>query len=168
VESDPTGPASRYGASKLAGEVTVADCAPRHHTIVRTSWLFGTGGPCFPATILRAGAERDELTVVEDQVGCPTFTGHLADALVELAGRRVAGIVHVAADGQCSWYRFARAIVAAGGLGCAVVPGTTVELGRPAARPAYSVLGTERWSELPRLPHWTEGLAAYLASGVRA
>ncbi len=168
VESDPTGPASQYGASKLAGEVAVADCAPGLHTIVRTSWLFGTGGPCFPATILRAGAERDELTVVDDQIGCPTFTGHLADALVELARRRVGGIVHIGGEGQCSWYEFARAIVSAGGLHCEVVPGTTAELGRPAPRPAFSVLGTERWSELPRLAHWTEGLAAYMAAGVSA
>lgn len=168
VESDRTGPQSQYGASKLAGEVAVADAAPGRHTIVRSSWLFGTGGPCFPATIMRVAGERDELTVVDDQVGCPTFTGHLADALLTLARERVVGIVHVAGGGSCSWYEFAREIVAAGGLSTAVTPGSTAELGRPAPRPAYSVLATERGPEVPRLAHWSRGLAAYLAAGVRA
>jgi dTDP-4-dehydrorhamnose reductase len=164
VESDPTGPESRYGASKLAGEVAVADCAPGRHTIVRSSWLFGAGGPCFPATILRAAGERDELTVVDDQIGCPTFTGHLAEALLTLARERVTGTVHVAGGGHCSWYEFAREIVTAGGRSCAVNPGRTADLDRPAPRPAYSVLGTERGSQVPALPHWTEGLAAYIAA----
>jgi dTDP-4-dehydrorhamnose reductase len=159
---------SKYGASKLAGEVAVAGAAPGGHTIVRSSWLFGVGGPCFPATILRAGSERDQLTVVDDQVGCPTFTGHLAGALLTLARTRVAGIVHVAGGGQCSWFEFATAIVEAGELGCAVRPGRTADLGRPAPRPAYSVLGTERASEVPRLPDWRVGLAEYIAAGVRA
>ena len=83
VESDAVAPASSYGRSKLAGEREVAAGAPGRHTIVRSSWLFGAGGPCFPATILRLAGERDELKVVDDQVGCPTFTGHLANALVE-------------------------------------------------------------------------------------
>ena len=84
---------------------------------MRSSWLFGAGGRCFPATILRLAGERDELTVVDDQIGCPTFTGHLAPALVALAaaGRR-RGVLHVAGGGQCSWYEFARAIVAARGV----------------------------------------------------
>jgi dTDP-4-dehydrorhamnose reductase len=168
VESDPTDPISRYGASKLAGEVAVADGATGRHTIVRSSWLFGAGGPCFPATILRAGAERDRLTVVDDQVGCPTFTGHLADALLALARDQPRGIVHVAGGGQCSWFEFATAIVRAGGLSCSVEPGLTADLGRPAPRPAYSVLGTERASEAPRLPGWRDGLAEYMATEVRA
>ena len=82
VESDAVRPLSSYGRSKLAGEREVAAEAPERHTIVRSSWLFGAGGPCFPATILRLAAERDELKVVDDQIGCPTFTGHLAHALV--------------------------------------------------------------------------------------
>ena len=85
VESDPTGPRSVYGSTKLLGERSVALAAPDRHTIVRSSWLFGNAGPCFPATMLRLAGERDSLNVVDDQVGCPTFTGHLAQALVALA-----------------------------------------------------------------------------------
>lgn len=168
VESDAVGPLSAYGRTKLAGEAEVAAAAPERHTIARSSWLFGTGGPCFPATMLRLAAERDELTVVDDQVGCPTFTGHLAGALVEIAGGRPLGVVHVAGGGSCSWYELARETIAAAGLSCAVRRGRTADLGRPAPRPAYSVLGTERGGEVPRLPHWREGLAEYLAVGVSA
>ena len=167
VESDPTGPQSEYGRGKLAGELAVAALAPTAHTIVRSSWLFGAGGGCFPATILRAGSERDKLTVVDDQVGCPTFTGHLAPALVALAQDPILGILHVAAAGQCSWYDFAREIVGRAGLSCEVVPGATADLGRPAHRPAYSVLVTERVGT-PQLPEWREGLQAFLAAGSSA
>jgi dTDP-4-dehydrorhamnose reductase len=169
VESDPVGPQSVYGSSKLEGERRVAARAPGRHTIVRTSWLFGAHGPCFPATILRVGRERDELTVVDDQVGCPTFTGHLARALVELASAAPpAGVVHAAGAGSCSWYDLAREVVACADLRCEVKPGTTADLGRPAPRPAYSVLGTERGDVAPRLPSWREGLADYLSLQVGA
>jgi dTDP-4-dehydrorhamnose reductase len=166
LESSLTGPQSAYGRSKLAGEVAVAHAAPDAHTIIRTSWLFGAGGPCFPATIARLAAERDELSVVEDQVGCPTFTGHLASALLELAESRPLGVVHVAGGGACSWFQFARAIVQESGLSCDVRPCTTAEFPRPAPRPAYSVLGTERAHELPAMPDWRQGLSDYLAVGV--
>jgi dTDP-4-dehydrorhamnose reductase len=168
VESDPVGPLSAYGRSKLAGEVEVAAAAPGRHTIVRSSWLFGAGGPCFPATMCRLAAERDELTVVDDQVGCPTFTGHLAGALVALASesRRPLGIVHVAGGGSCSWYELARATIVMAGLSCEVKPGRTADLGRPAPRPPYSVLGTERGDDALRLPQWLEGLTEYMAAGV--
>ncbi len=163
VESDAVGPLSAYGRSKLAGEREVAAAAPERHTIVRSSWLFGTGGPCFPATIARLAGERDELTVVSDQVGCPTFTGHLAWALVELAtggSGPVPGILHVAGGGRCSWYEFALEIVAAVGAACEVKPGATADLGRPAPRPAFSVLRSER--RAPQLPDWRDGLAEYM------
>jgi dTDP-4-dehydrorhamnose reductase len=165
VESDPTNPLSAYGRTKLAGEREVARAAPKAHTIVRSSWLFGAGGPCFPATILRLAAERDELKVVDDQLGCPTFTGHLSNALLELAigDGAVAGTVHVAGGGSCSWYEFARRIVELAGLDCDVRPCTTAEMARPATRPAYSVLGTERGNEVPGLPGWESGLEQYLA-----
>jgi len=165
LESDLTEPLSAYGRSKLAGDRAVANAAPGRHTIVRSSWLFGAGGSCFPATIMRLAGERDELNVVDDQVGCPTFTGHLARAVVELGGRpsRPVGIVHVAGGGSCSWYGFAREIVARAGLSCQVKPCTTAEMPRPARRPAYSVLRSERGDQVPSLSDWRQGLAEYFA-----
>jgi dTDP-4-dehydrorhamnose reductase len=169
VESDPVGPQSAYGRSKLAGEREVARAAPDSHTTVRSSWLFGAGGRCFPQTIERLAAERDELKVVDDQVGCPTFTGHLATALVGLAGAPGGppeGLLHVAAAGECSWFEFATEIVSATGLHCQVKPVPTAEFPRPAARPAYSVMRSERGA--PTLPHWRRGLAEYLRLTERA
>lgn len=162
VESDPGRPLSAYGSSKLAGEDAVAHQAPGQHTIVRSSWMFGAGGPCFPATILRLAGQRDELAVVDDQIGCPTFSGHLARALVALAAGRPVGIVHMAGAGACSWYEFAREIVAGAGLACEVRPCSTAEMPRPARRPAYSVLGSERQADVPSLPDWRQGLTEYM------
>jgi len=169
VESDDTGPQSVYGASKLAGEVAIKQAAPDRHTTIRSSWLFGVNGPCFPATMLRLAEERAELTVVEDQVGCPTFTPHLARAILEIVvdpDRRaaLAGTIHVAAAGECSWFQFAGEIMRSAGASTAITPGSTAELGRPAPRPAYSVLRTERGDAVPVLPEWNEGLAAYLSA----
>lgn len=163
VESDPVAPASGYGRTKLAGERAVAAAAPARHTIVRTAWLFGHHGACFPRTILRLARERDTLSVVDDQIGCPTFTGHLAPALVALAAAPVPGVVHVAAAGECSWFAFAKEIVTAAAVTCEVRPCTTAEFPRPAPRPAYSVLRSERGDAVPGLPHWRDGLTAYLA-----
>lgn len=161
LESDPTNPLSGYGRSKLEGEREVAAAAPQEHTIVRSSWLFGTAGPCFPRTILRLASERDRLDVVDDQIGCPTFTGHLAAALIELAEERTPGLLHVCAGGQCSWFEFAEQIVAAAGAGVRVAPVASKQVPRPAQRPAYSVLRSERGA--PRLPDWRQGLEDYLA-----
>jgi dTDP-4-dehydrorhamnose reductase len=168
LESDPVAPLSAYGRTKRAGELEVERAAAGRHTIVRSSWLFGAGGRCFPATMLRLAAERNEISVVDDQVGCPTFTGHLAGALVELAGTRPLGVVHVAGGGWCSWYELARQTIEAAGLQCEVQRGRTAELGRPAPRPAYSVLATERGNEAPRLPDWRAGLAEFLSAAVAA
>lgn len=167
VESDQPRPLSAYGRSKLAGERAVAQAAPSDHTIVRSSWLFGAHGRCFPATILRLAAERDELAVVDDQVGSPTFTGHLARALLELCTTLPRGILHVTGQGACSWYELAREIVAQAGLDCDVKPSTTADQRRPAPRPAYSVLGTERAADVPALPAWQRGLEEYMRVGLR-
>jgi dTDP-4-dehydrorhamnose reductase len=164
VESDQTGPLSAYGRSKLAGEQAVAGAAPDSHTIVRSSWLFGTGGKCFPKTILRLAAERDSISVVDDQLGCPTFTRHLAGALVALCSDFVPGIVHVAGGDECTWFQFAEAIVSSARVECEVLPGRTGDLERPAPRPAYSVLRTERGSSVPSLPDWREGLAEFMTA----
>ena len=149
-------------AQSLPGSEAVTAAAPGAHTIVRSSWLFGAHGRSFPGTILRLAGERDQLTVVDDQVGCPTFTGHLAVALVALAERRPLGIVHVAGAGQCSGTSSPRRSSTGPGSRVPWSPGTTAELGRPAPRPAYSVLGSERGGELPRLADWREGLDAFM------
>jgi dTDP-4-dehydrorhamnose reductase len=158
VESDPTNPLGAYGRSKLAGERATAEANPRHF-IVRSSWLFGPGGRNFVETMLGLGPE---VRVVHDQVGCPTFTGHLAEALVRLAATEDFGVHHMAASGSCSWFEFAREIFARAGVDTRVKPCTTAEFPRPAPRPAYSVMASERGH---RLPDWREGLDAYL--GVR-
>jgi dTDP-4-dehydrorhamnose reductase len=163
VESDPTGPLQEYGRSKLAGERATADANP-NHLVVRSSWLFGAGGSNFVETMLALGRDRGDLRVVDDQVGCPTYTGHLAEALVALAMSDERGALHVAGAGSCSWFEFAREIFDRAGIECHVQPCTTEEFPRPARRPAYSVLASERSS--PELPAWQDGLEAYL--GVRA
>jgi dTDP-4-dehydrorhamnose reductase len=163
LESDETSPVSAYGRSKLEGERALAAAAPDQHTIVRTAWLYGLTGTSFPKTILRLASEREALSVVADQVGCPTFTAHLGLALVDLAAAGPPlGVLHLAASGQCSWFEFAREIVAGAGVSCAVSPCATADFPRPAPRPAYSVLRSER-DGVPVLPHWRDGLSEFLA-----
>jgi dTDP-4-dehydrorhamnose reductase len=159
VESDPLDPVSAYGASKAAGERATAEANP-NHLIVRASWLFGHGGRNFVATMLALGRERDELRVVDDQVGCPTFTRHLADALLPLATSDERGVLHVACANSCSWFEFAGEIFNRAGIDVDLQPCSSDQFPRPARRPAYSVLGSERGG--PTLPAWQEGLDAYL------
>ena len=160
VESDPTGPLSAYGRTKLAGELAVLGASP-DHAVVRTAWLFGAGGANFVATMLAlAAAGRDEVAVVTDQVGCPTFTGHLAEKLIEIAAERRAGIFHAAAAGHCSRHEFAQAIFAATGYDVRVTATTSAAQTRAAPRPAWSVLASER--DPQPLPAWADGLSAYL------
>jgi dTDP-4-dehydrorhamnose reductase len=156
VESDEPRPLSSYGHSKLGGERQID-----RGWIVRTSWLFGSTGKNFVRSILRSGAEQQELTVVDDQRGCPTYVGHLAAAVKQVV-ELPEGTWHVAADGECTWFDFAQEIVARANLQAIVEPVSTKELGRPAPRPAYSVLRSEK-PEAPQLPHWREGLRACLA-----
>jgi dTDP-4-dehydrorhamnose reductase len=160
-------PLGAYGRSKLAGELAVARAAPEAHAIVRSSWLFGRHGSNFVATMLRLARERDALTVVDDQIGCPTFTGHLAGALVQIAERRLPGVRHAAGGGSCSWHDFAAAIFAATGTEVELARGRSADLGRRAPRPAYSVLRSA-YPDTPVLPHWREGLRDYLELGVIA
>jgi dTDP-4-dehydrorhamnose reductase len=160
-EADATGPLSAYGRSKLAGERAVA-AAGGAHAIVRTAWLFGAGGNNFVDTVLRLAQDRDELRVVDDQVGSPTWVGHLAPALVDLAEAGREGVFHVTAAGSCSWFDLAAEAFARSAAGCRAVPTTSAEFPRPAPRPAWSVLGSTR-PDAPALPPWQEGLAAHLA-----
>jgi dTDP-4-dehydrorhamnose reductase len=130
---------------------------------VRSSWLFGLHGGNFVATMLRLAGERESVGVVTDQVGCPTWTGHLAPALVGLLEREVSGLVHLAGGGHTSWNAFAQEIFRQAELACRVEPATSAEMARPAPRPAWSVLATER-DEVLALPDWRDGLAGYLAA----
>lgn len=161
-ESDPTGPRSVYGQSKLAGELEVLAASPRH-TVVRSSWLFGVHGGNFVDTMLRLASEREVVQVVDDQVGCPTWTGHLAPALLGLLEREVHGLVHLAGAGSVSWNGFAREIFRQAELSCRVEAITTAQMGRPAPRPGYSVLASARSDVLP-MPDWRDGLAGHLAA----
>jgi len=161
VESDAPRPQSVYGQSKLAGEHETAETNPRHY-IVRSAWLFGTSGRNFVETMLSLARDHGEVLVVRDQVGCPTYTAHLADALVRLLDTDAYGVHHLASQGECSWYEFAQEIFSQAEVECRVMSCTAYEFGRRAPRPAYSVLGTERAGAL-YLPHWKEGLASYLA-----
>jgi dTDP-4-dehydrorhamnose reductase len=161
VESDPTAPLGAYGRTKLAGEVAIAGHNP-NHAIARTAWLFGVGGKSFPDTMLKAAETRDEVAVVTDQVGSPTWTGHLSPALLDLAAGDAVGVFHTAGGGQCSWHALTVELYRAAGVTARVNETTAAEFRRPAPRPAWSVLATER-DETPRLPPWQDGVAAYLS-----
>jgi dTDP-4-dehydrorhamnose reductase len=166
--TDPTGPVSAYGRSKLLGELAATHA--EKHVVVRTSWLFGVHGPNFVEAIrgqIRKGT--NPLRVVADQRGRPTYTPHLATAIIRLA--RLAyesdvarGIVHYADNDECSWFDFARAIAEESGSDITVQPVTSDEYPRPAKRPAYSVLSTERYERLTGVApeSWREGLSEYL------
>lgn len=163
--NDPTAPLSAYGRSKLVGEQ--AATGARKHVVLRTAWLFGAHGPNFAEAIrnqVRKGTKP--LRIVDDQRGRPTYTPHLADAIVRVArlaheSADARGTVHYADEPECTWFEFARAIV---GAGTAVNPVTSAEFPRPATRPAYSVLSTERYERITGVKpdSWEEGLQEYL------
>ena len=160
VETDDPDPLNVYGRTKLASEEIVLGWV--HGMVIRTSWLFSETGHNFVKSILakgRALATADEpLRVVDDQVGSPTFAAHLATAVDEALRLGVSpGLYHMAGSGYCSWHELAREVVALAGLPVEVEPITTAELGRPAKRPAFSALTSER--PIPRLPHWADGVA---------
>lgn len=161
LESDRPSPLGAYGRTKLAGEQQILLATPAH-AIVRTAWLFGVGGPNFVDTMLRLAEDRDEVPVVTDQTGCPTWTGHLAPALVALAADpEQTGVFHGAGAGQCTWNDLAAETFARAQVDCRATPTTSAAFKRPAPRPAWSVLGTERDPGV-RLPPWTEGLQGHL------
>ena len=157
-------PRSTYGASKLAGENEVRAIA-RRHLVVRTSWLYGRDGPNFVRTMLRAAGQGRPLRVVSDQLGSPTWTGHLAPALLRVIARDLPGTFHLTNSGVVSWHGFAEAIIAATGGSALVTAITTAEYPTVAPRPPYSVLDNRVWrllGEAP-LPDWQDGLTSYVA-----
>ncbi len=160
VESDDTNAVGVYGKSKLDGELKVIAANPRH-LVVRTSWLFGLGGKNFVETMLGLAGRQNEILVVADQYGCPTYTRHLAEAIVETIDFERLGIMHICGAGHCSWYEFAKEIFRQTQSDVTVLSGTTDMLDRPAPRPAFSAMVSER-DDAPELPRWDHGLHGYL------
>jgi dTDP-4-dehydrorhamnose reductase len=161
--SDARNPTGVYGESKARAEERLLEILPEV-CIARTSWLFGHGGKCFPATILKLASTRPEISVVNDQRGSPTFTPDLAAALVQLCRASAQGIVHVTNAESCTWYDFATQIVQESGLPTKVKPVTTAEFPRPAKRPAYSVLSPKSLhAHNISMPNWQDALRRYLS-----
>ncbi len=161
----PVRPLSVYGASKRLGEEAVLAHARRDFYVVRTSWVFGPGGKNFPRAILNRARAGQPLKVVTDQVGRPTMTHDLADALLDLAKLRPeGGVYHAANEGQCSWHQFAADVLRAAGVEAEVGEQTAADLGLPAPRPAWSVLDTDKLAAVrgERLPRYTDALARHL------
>lgn len=159
---DVRNPQGIYGRSKAEAELRVLEVLPEC-SIARTSWLFGTGGKCFPDTILKLAATRPALDVVNDQRGCPTYTVDLARAIIELCRKNANGVVHVTNTGNCTWFEFAREIVKGAGLTTEVQPVTSQQMARPAPRPAYSVLSKASLEPFGiSLPMWQDALQRYL------
>lgn len=165
AEDDAPSPLGAYGRTKLEGERLALAAHPAGVRVARTAWLYGAGGRNFVDTMRALAADRDEVTVVADQEGCPTWTRDLAPALEYLLGCPP-GVYHAAGGGSVTWAAFAEAVFAESGLECRVVPITTAEFGRPAPRPAYSPLAVTR-AGAPRLRHWREALRDYIAEKER-
>jgi len=160
---DTPRPINTYGASKLFGEAAVRETGGNFF-IVRTSWLFGPGGKNFVDTILNLAREREELKVVDDQQGCPTYTIDLAEALIHLVESEVYGTYHVTNTGETTWYEFARKIVSTAGLKIQVNPCKTQDFPSPAPRPAYSVIDLFPFKQVTgySLPAWEDALERYI------
>jgi dTDP-4-dehydrorhamnose reductase len=163
---DPRSPRSLYGQSKADAEVQLGQILPQC-CVARTSWVFGTGRKCFPDTILKLAASRPQLDVVGDQRGSPTYTVDLARALIQLCRQEASGVVHVTNRGECSWFDFAREIIARAGLDTVVRETTSDKFLRPAERPKYSVLSPESLQKRGiEMPGWQDALQRYLADRV--
>lgn len=159
---DLRNPQSVYGRTKAEAELRLFDVVPEC-CIARTSWLFGTGGKCFPDTILKLAGTRASIDVVNDQRGCPTFSDDLGRTIIQLCHADAKGIVHATNAGDCTWYEFAREIIERAGLATEVRPVTTQQFPRPAPRPAYSVLSAaslHTWDVT--MPSWQDALQRYL------
>jgi len=160
--NDARNPQSVYGRSKAEAEVGLLELLP-DCCIARTSWLFGTGGKCFPDTILKLAASRPALNVVNDQRGCPTYSVDLARAIIKLCRTGACGIVHTTNTGDCSWFEFAREIIKGSGLSTEVRPVSSQQMARPALRPAYSVLAAKSLQQCGIvMPTWPDALNRYL------
>ena len=159
---DPRNPQGVYGQTKAEAEVKLLGLMPEC-CILRTSWLFGVGGKCFPDTILKLAASRPVLEVVNDQRGCPTYVVDLARAILQLCRKNAAGIVHVTNSGDCTWFDFAKEIVRSAGLAIPVRPVSSAQMARPAPRPAYSVLSSDSSRALGiEMPSWQDATLRYL------
>jgi dTDP-4-dehydrorhamnose reductase len=159
---DARNPQSVYGRSKAEAEIRLLGVMP-DCCIVRTSWLFGIGGRCFPDTILKLAAARPAMDVVNDQRGCPTYAVDLARAIIDLCRKNASGVVHVTNAGDCTWFEFAQEIVRSAGLATTVRPVSSQQMARPAPRPAYSVLSPSRLQALGiTMPAWRDALQHYL------
>lgn len=160
--NDARNPQSVYGRSKAEAELRLLEILP-DACIVRTSWLFGAGGKCFPETILKLAATRPQLDVVNDQRGCPTYTVDLAAAIIALCAKNAGGLVHACNAGECTWFDFAREIVSSAGLNTEVRPVSSAKMARPAPRPAYSVLSATSLHRYGiEMPDWKDALRRYL------
>jgi dTDP-4-dehydrorhamnose reductase len=160
--NDQRNPQGLYGKTKAEAEVKLLEMNPSF-CIARTSWLFGTGGKCFPDTILKLAASRPALDVVNDQRGCPTYVDDLAKAIVQLCRKNASGIVHATNAGDCTWFDFAQEIVRAAGLNTPVRPVSSQQMARPAPRPAYSVLSAKSLDALGiQMPSWQDALERYI------
>jgi dTDP-4-dehydrorhamnose reductase len=160
--SDQRNPQGVYGKTKAEAEIRLLESNP-DCCIVRTSWLFGTGGKCFPDTILKLAATRSEIDVVNDQRGGPTYTEDLAHAIIQLCHKNAKGIVHATNRGDCTWFDFAKEIVASRRLKTEVRPVSSQQMARPAPRPAYSVLSLASLQSLGiEMPEWHDALQRYM------
>ena len=160
--NDTRNPQSVYGHTKAEAEVKLLKALPQC-CIARSSWVFGVGGRCFPDTILRLGASRSALDVVNDQRGCPTYTVDLAQAIIQLCRKNASGIVHVTNSGDCTWFEFAKEIFKQAGMRTEVNAVSSQQMARPAPRPAYSVLSATSLRRLGiEMPSWQDALRRYL------
>lgn len=159
---DARNPQSIYGRSKAEAEVGLIELLPGC-CVLRTSWLFGTGGKCFPDTILKLAATRPTLDVVNDQRGAPTYVVDLARAIIQLCRKSASGIVHATNREGCTWFEFAKNIIREAGLNTEVRPVSSLQMARPAPRPAYSVLSPKSLEHYGiAMPTWPDALKRYL------